>query len=187
MSLLQTLQQRQAIRAYDGRPVEKEKIKQLLEAAILAPNDRLREPWHFYVIQGAAKERFNQLAQDFLLERFPTKPHLVEESMKNVLATPLIIVATSQIIEGDEASSLDNDYAVSCAIHSMWLMASELGLGFVWRTRGVGLARDERLKAFLSLSDQEKVIGSLFIGYPTDEATPRTARKPITQKTTWVE
>ncbi|MFB0828354.1 nitroreductase [Brevibacillus laterosporus] len=187
MSLLQTLQQRQAIRAYDGRPIEKEKIEQLLDAAILAPNDRLREPWHFYVIQGAAKERFNQVAQDFLLERFPTKPHLVEESMKNVLATPLIIVATSQIIEGDEASSLDNDYAVSCAIHSMWLMASELGLGFVWRTRGVGLARDERLKAFLSLSDQEKVIGSLFIGYPTDEATPRTARKPITQKTTWVE
>ncbi|MDF2681828.1 MAG: nitroreductase [Brevibacillus sp.] len=185
MSVRQLLKERRAVRNYLPKEVETEKIQALLECAVLAPNDRLRQPWHFYVIKGEAKERFEAIAQEFLLERFPTKPHLVKESLAVLEKTPLVIVATADIIPGDEASSEDNEYAVCCAIHSMWLAAKELGLGMVWRTRGVGLVRDERLMKFLGSPENKKVVGTLFIGYPEADA-PTTDRAAVETKTTWL-
>jgi nitroreductase len=56
MSILAELKNRRAIRDYMPHDVEDEKIETLLEAATWAPNDRMREPWGFYVIKGEAKK-----------------------------------------------------------------------------------------------------------------------------------
>lgn len=185
MSIIETLKSRRAVRNYEPHEVEEDKIAKLLEAATWAPNDRLREPWHYYVIRGEAKQRYQNMALEYLEERFPAKPNLVKESLTVLQNTPLIIVVTSDVIPGDEASSEDNEYAVCCSIHSMWLAAKELGLGLVWRTRGIGLVRDERLNRFIGSPENRKVIGTIFIGYSSSE-TPNTKRMSFTEKTTWL-
>ncbi|HZG70608.1 MAG TPA: nitroreductase [Chondromyces sp.] len=189
MSILLDLQKRRAIRDYDGRDVEDEKICKLLEAATWAPNDKMREPWKFYVVKGEAKERYNELAEQYLKERFPTKPHLVESSLKVVRNTPVQIIVTSDVIPDDADATKDNEFAVCCAIHSMWLAAQELGLGFVWRTRGVGLVHDERLYEFIGSPENKKVVGNLFIGYPSPESLKKVkppVRTSFKEKTIWM-
>lgn len=189
MSILTELKKRRAIRDYDGRDVEDEKIERLLEAATWAPNDRLREPWSFYVIKGDAKKQYEQLAEDYLTERFPTKPHLVESSLKVVKTTPVHIVVTTDIVQSDVDATKDNEFAVCCAIHSMWLAAQELELGFVWRTRGVGLVHDDRLYNFIGSPENKKVVGNLFIGYPDQvslEKMKNPQRTPFKEKTIWL-
>jgi nitroreductase len=189
MSILAELKDRRAIRDYMPRDVEDEKIKTLLEAATWAPNDKMREPWGFYVIKGEAKKNYEELATTYLQERFPTKPHLVESSLKVLLSTPVHIVVTADIVPGDEEASQDNEYAVCCAIHSMWLASKELGLGFVWRTRGVGLVRDERLHKFIGSPENKKIIGNIFIGYPDEEALKKMkvpSRSSFEGKTVWL-
>lgn len=47
----------------------------------------MREPWHFYVIQDEAMKRYEEMASAYLQERFPTKPNLVESSLKVVQTT----------------------------------------------------------------------------------------------------
>lgn len=185
MTVLETLKSRRAVRNYLPIEVEDDKIVKLLEAATWAPNDRLREPWHFYVIRGEAKLRYEQIANDFLQERFPTKPNLIQESLLVLRKTPLVVVVTADVIPGDEASSEDNEYAVACAIHSMWLAAKELGLGLVWRTRGIGLVRDERMHQFIGSPENKKVMGTVFIGYPATD-TENTARTAVENKITWL-
>ncbi len=187
MSIIQVLKERRAIRNYEDIPVEEEKIKQLLEAATYAPNDRLREPWNFYVIKDEAKKRYEKLAAEYLQQRFPTKPNLVESSLEVVTSTPVSIVVTADLIPDDAEASEDNVFAVCCAIHSMWLASQELGLGFVWRTRGVGLVRDERMHAFIGLPENQKVVGTIFLGYPkADKEVPPTKRTSYTEKTVWL-
>lgn len=68
MEILDALKNRKAVRRFQNREVETEKIAKLLEAATWAPNDRLREPWHFYVVTGEAKKRYEELILRFLLE-----------------------------------------------------------------------------------------------------------------------
>ncbi|RHW39454.1 nitroreductase [Lysinibacillus yapensis] len=186
MTLYESLKKRRAIRQYKNIPIEKHKIEQLLEAATFAPNDRNREPWHFYVLQGEALKKYEEVATEYLVERFPTKPNLVDSSLKVIQTTPLVIVVTSEKVENDEAATKDNVFAVCSAIMSMWLMAEELGLGFVWRTRGVGLVHDERLQTFIGASQSEQIVGTLFIGYPEDEKLPEKKRTSFKEKTTWL-
>lgn len=188
MSVLELLQSRRAIRNYDHREVEREKIEQLLTAATLAPNDRMREPWNFFVIQGEAKKRYEQAAYEYLEERFPTKPKLIESSIEVVKKTPVIIMVTSDIAS-NEADTIDNEYAVCCAIHSMWLTAQELKLGFVWRTRGVGLVHDNRSYEFIGSPEGKKMIGTIFLGYPDPkelEGTKEKKRTSFEEKTVWL-
>ncbi|MDV2685215.1 nitroreductase [Alkalihalophilus lindianensis] len=168
MSVIELLHNRRAIRNYTKDEVEREKIERLLQAATLAPNDRMREPWSFFVIQGEAKRSYEKVVYEYLQERFPSKPSLIESSFEVVKNTPVIIMVTADIAS-NEADSKDNEYAVCCAIHSMWLASQELELGFVWRTRGVGLVHDKRSYEFIGSPDRKKVVGTLFIGYPTQE------------------
>ncbi|MFD2212525.1 nitroreductase family protein [Metabacillus endolithicus] len=189
MSIISELKTRRAIRDYRDQDVEDEKINVLLEAATWAPNDRMREPWSFYVIKGEAKDRYEALAKEYLEERFPTKPHLVESSIKVLTSTPVHIVVTSDVVPGDDDATKDNEYAVCCAIHSMWLAAKELGLGFVWRTRGVGLVHDERLHQFIGAPENKKVIGNIFIGYPNEDSLQKMKepkRTSYEEKTIWL-
>ncbi|MFC0471945.1 nitroreductase [Halalkalibacter kiskunsagensis] len=188
MNAFEILQTRRAIRNYENREVEREKIERLLEAATLAPNDRMREPWSFFVIQGETKKRYEKLAYEYLQERFPTKPHLIESSIKVVSQTPVMIAVTSDILP-EEADSKDNEYAVCCAIHSMWLAAQELNLGFVWRTRGVGLVHDGRLHDFIGSPKDKKIIGMVFLGYPNQKELEEVKTKKRThfqEKTVWL-
>lgn len=184
--MLDVLKKRRAIRQFETREVERDKIETLLEAATFAPNDRMREPWHFYVLQGDSLKRYEQVALDYLQRRFPAKPHLVESSMEAITKTPLVIVVTSAIVAGDEGATKDNTFAVSSAIMSMWLIAEQLGLGMVWRTRGVGLVHDTALHDFIGATDEEQLIGTLCIGYPAEEITSVKKRTPFAEKTTWL-
>lgn len=184
--MLLALKKRRAIRQFENKPVERNKIEQLLEAATYAPNDRAREPWHFYVMQGESLKGYEKVALQYLEKRFPTKPHLVNSSMEAITSTPLIIVVTSAIVEGDEGATKDNAFAVSTAIMSIWLMAEELGLGMVWRTRGVGLVHETTLHDYIGASKQEQLIGTLCIGYPAENPKTEKKRTPFTEKTTWL-
>ncbi|WP_153723064.1 nitroreductase family protein [Sporosarcina cascadiensis] len=184
--MLEALKNRRAIRQFETREVEREKIESLLEAATYAPNDRMREPWHFYVLQGDSLKRYEQVALDYLEKRFPTKPHLVESSMEAITKTPLVIVVTSAIVDGDEGATKDNTFAVSSAIMSMWLMTEQLDLGMVWRTRGVGLVHETALHTFIGASDKEQLVGTLCIGYPAEEKASMKKRTSFTEKTTWL-
>jgi len=186
MTVIEALKNRRAIRNYTTQPVEKEKIEQILQAATYAPNDRMREPWHFYVIQDDAMKRYEELANFYLQERFPTKPNLVESSLKVVQTTPVAIVVTADIVENDADATADNVFAVCSAIMSMWLAAEELGLGFVWRTRGVGLVHDPRMHTFIGANESQKVVGTIFIGYPEEQELKDKKRSPIEEKTTWL-
>ncbi|WP_445477622.1 nitroreductase family protein [Lysinibacillus irui] len=186
MTVIEALKKRRAIRNYTTQQVEKEKIEQILQAATYAPNDRMREPWHFYVIQDEAMKRYEAMASAYLQERFPTKPNLVESSLKVVQTTPVAIVVTADVVEGDADATQDNVFAVCSAIMSMWLAAEELGLGFVWRTRGVGLVHDPRMHAFIGASASQKVVGTIFIGYPQEQELNDKKRTPFEEKTTWL-
>jgi nitroreductase len=185
MGIIEALKSRRAIRQFEDRPIEESLLHQLLEAAIYAPNDRLREPWHFYVITGEAKKRYEHIATQYLQERFPTKPNLVESSLKVLYTIPALIVITSDIVPEDEEATRDNEYATCCAAYSIWLAASELGLGCVWRTRGIGLVSDPRLHAFIGSPEHKKVIGTLCVGYPAEQPaiTKRTSHQ---DKSTWI-
>ena len=50
MDVFEAIKLRRSVRAYKDKPVEKEKIQKLLEAARLAPSAKNRQEWRFIVV-----------------------------------------------------------------------------------------------------------------------------------------
>lgn len=55
MNIVETLQKRKAVRAYLDKPVEKEKVHAILDAARHAPSGVNTQPWHVAVVTGNTK------------------------------------------------------------------------------------------------------------------------------------
>ena len=165
MELMQAIQDRRSVRAYQPRPVEREKIERVLEAARLAPSARNRQAWSFYVVQDAAKRKAIQEAANgaaFLGE------------------APVILVACgiqpAVMACGQRTDSVDLSIAMSFAI----LEAYEQGLGTCW----MGAFDAQQVKKALSLPEDTDAVMITPLGYPAEQPAPR-PRKALSEIVYW--
>ena len=76
---------RQSDRAFDTqRPVEKEKLQRILEAACIAPSACNSQPWHFVVVD----DQFKVLALVELDDRTHSQPKDAKRALKRSGYTP---------------------------------------------------------------------------------------------------
>lgn len=152
--LYKVLYERRSIRSYiEGKPVEKEKIIKLLEAAMAAPSACNIQPWEFIVV---SEEKTISA---------------IKESIKKYgkWNAPLIVVVCgyTEFIpwEGD-SWKLD----CAAAIENMLLAAVVLGLGSVW----IGGSDPQKIRRILDIPDNVHPMGLVYFGYPSEEKPPRT-------------
>ena len=170
MELNEVLNTRKSIRKYQDRPVEEEKIKEMLEAAILAPSWKNYQTSRYYVAQS--KDARNQVAAA-----------LPEFNQNNVKNAPVLIVTTVVLNrvgfnrDGSTVNELGNGWGYyDCGLHNanLLLKAAELGLG----TLVMGIRDADALKAVLSIPENEAVVSVISVGYP-DIDPVRPKRKEI--------
>lgn len=53
--MIKEITTRRSIRKYAATPVPRAVLEEIIEAGILAPSSKNRQPWHFIVVTGAAK------------------------------------------------------------------------------------------------------------------------------------
>ena len=129
MELQNVLQQRRSIRKYKQQPVEKEKIEEMIQAAIYSESWKNSQTPRYHVIQS--KE---------MLEQFKKKC-LPEFNQKNIADAPVLIVTTfvkdraGFQRNGSPDNELQNGWGVyDCGLanQNLILKATELGLGTLW-------------------------------------------------------
>lgn len=163
---------RYSCRKYEGRPVEAEKLKLVLEAGRVAPSAVNYQPWHFYVI--SKKDDLEKFHPAYHREWFRTAPCVIVICSDHSLSWKR---------KSDGKDSADIDAAIT-ADH-MTLQATELGLATCWICNfDPLLTRD-----LLSLPDHLEPVVILPLGYPMDEAEPGRhdkKRKPLSEITSYV-
>lgn len=144
---------RRSIRKYDrSRPVEREKLEQLICAAMYAPTARNLQPWHFLVITDRK-----------LLDRIP-EVHPYSLMMRE--ATAAILVC------GDREKDPNDFYLVqngSAATQNILLEAFAMGLGTVWLGVYGRPERQEGISRLFALPDTILPISLIAVGYPLEE------------------
>jgi nitroreductase len=58
MNVSDAIAHRRSIKKFTDRPIAREDIEALLDAAVLAPNHHLTQPWRFYVLGPAARRGY---------------------------------------------------------------------------------------------------------------------------------
>jgi nitroreductase len=168
MKFIDLAAQRYSVRNYDTRPVEKEKLMYILEAARIAPSAVNFQPWQFVVV---------------------TDPDLLNSIQgiypRNWLhTTPVIIVALGDHNLGWHRKPDGKDYTdidVAIAIDHLILAATEQGLGTCW----ICNFDVEKCCELFNLPENIEPIAMISIGYRVDDSKPDKKRKSIEELVHW--
>lgn len=163
-AVMENLMTRTSIRAYQDRPVEDEKVEQLLRAAMAAPTAGNRQPWKFVVIKD--KQTLKAISGYF-------------NTMKMAEHASLAIVVCGDM---DNTYPADGrDYWVedtSAATENLLLAAHALGLGAVWCGIYPMQERVAYLKDLLGLPENIEPLNVVPVGYPAENPKPKDKWKP---------
>ena len=155
--MLSLLKKRRSIRIFQDRKVEKEKINQIMQAALLSPSSKNNNPWKFIIVDD----------KETLLKLSEAKEHgstLLAES-------PLAIV----VLANSEQSDVWIEDA-SIATTLIIMTAQQSGLGSCWvqlrrRCHSSGQDSEAYLRDILNIPDNLHVLCIVAMGYP-DEIKP---------------
>jgi nitroreductase len=183
-SAIRAIYERRAIRTYDDRPISREDVELVLDAAIHAPSAVNCQPWAFVVIQEReALARYAKEGTQLLLDE-PLAVEVVESGLPDMdRLRQMASGADFELFHG--APALVVIYATSAdgvpdcflAAQNLMLASWTLGLG----TCPIGLARPlfnrAEVKKELGVSPQWTCALPIAIGWPDGAAAP-TSRRP---------
>jgi len=156
MDLFEAIRTRRSIRKFHPDRVPDDDVRQILEAARLAPSSSNLQPWRFIVIRD--RECILSLAKavnDVFDQRIVANPEeerrLVESNVRffstHFGEAPLVIVALVQgQLKGDPAELIVEPadlQSVAAAVQNLLLAATALGYGTCWMTGPIETARTE--------------------------------------------
>jgi nitroreductase len=162
MDLMEAIKTRRSIRKYKSTPVPESLLKDVLNAARLAPSADNSQPWKFVVVRDEQ-----------------TKLRLANASngQKFMAQAPVIIVACGI---PDEAFPTVGGYMsshvldVSIAVDHLTLAAHSVGLGTCW----IAAFKEDKVREALGIPEDVRVVALTPLGYP-DEVPERSTRKNL--------
>lgn len=156
--MLDIFYNRRSTRKFLNHPIEEEKIKKLVTAALLAPSSKCSRPWEFIIVNDP--ELLSLLAA--------SKPH----GASLLKHAPLAI-----IIAGDKTKS--DVWIEDCSIASIYvqLEAEALGLGSCWvqihrRYFNDEVTSNEYIHQHFNIPESLEVLSVVGIGYKAIERPP---------------
>ncbi|MBW2992614.1 nitroreductase family protein [Candidatus Woesearchaeota archaeon] len=161
MDVKKAIEERRSIRKYEDKEVSDDLIKELIDAARLAPSGNNTQPSKYFIVKDEetkAKLRENEVfMQDF------------------VYNAPAIIFcctnpeAYKKRVEGwDFPNDIRAVRDLSIASSYLVLRATELGLGTCY----VGWLKDEKIKEILNIPKENIIPYVITIGYPAEKPNP---------------
>ncbi len=147
--LIKEIKNRRSVREYSDREVSEEDIAEIIKAGQFAPTARHNQAVEFVVIrdQRTKDKIFEIVGQDFIKQ-----------------AKVLIIMAT------DPAKSMCPLQDLSVAAENMFLQATALGLGTVWKDLRPEWAGE--VKKMLNIPENYEVANIIPVGYPKEPPVP---------------
>lgn len=182
---LDAVRNRRSIRQFSTRQPAREEIEQILDAAVLAPNHRLTQPWRFYVLGPEARHAYGlalgnrkakKIEDTAAADAVRNKVADEHKSLPLMIAVAVVDDANPEIREEDVAATM-------MAVQNMALAAVQLGLGTHLKTGAI--MSDPAARSALGVPDGERVVAVLNVGEPAS-LPPAKERKSAASLTKWL-
>nr|WP_263326180.1 nitroreductase [Neobacillus sp. Marseille-Q6967] len=156
MNILNLIKERRNIKKFKTDPIEQERIYTWLEAASMAPNHRMTEPWEIYYVGNETRVKLNH---------------------KTNFGNAPILIAILSRHGATKVETEENAAATACFIQNFNLAAWAEGAGTFWSSIGI----TPKNRSILGVPDNYDLIGVLGVGYPEVIPDPK-PRTPIKNK-----
>ncbi|MFC3885727.1 nitroreductase [Bacillus songklensis] len=156
MDVLTVIKSRRNIKKFKADSIDHDLLTSWLQAASLAPNHRMTEPWEILFVGPKTRAGLNHKS--------------------NFGSAPVVLAILSKkgnsVVEREE-----NMAATACFIQNFMLAAWDAGVGTLWSSIGI----TPKNRTVLGVPDDYDIVGVFGVGFPEEipEAKPRT---PIEMK-----
>jgi len=206
MDLDEAIRTRRSVRRYLSRPVPRQLICEVLEAANLAPTATNRQPWEFIVATRSYIDRLEWVFEEAFRERvagvgeaqmrvaiqglsLPGEPS--GDGLK-ALGTFYRTLGGAPVLIGvlvprapDPWIAKNNVCDAAAAIENLLLAAWARGLGTCWMS-GPLKGRYDAIASFLGVPADRELLAIIPLGYP-DHRPDRPPKKDVMSKTRWLD
>ncbi|GHT84074.1 NAD(P)H-flavin oxidoreductase [Bacteroidia bacterium] len=175
MDIFSAIMERRSVRSYVDRPIPRETLEAIMQAALMAPSAVDLQPWYFVVVESAEafvrlKEIMDEVGDEVrptLAKRFPDYPDLVRKScgfIKSLGNAPVCVLAFQYKADYQKSQS-SMVQSVSAAIENMILAAWEMGVGSCWISAPIETGLDKKLQQTFA-PDKGEFVAMITLGYP---------------------
>lgn len=182
------------------RTVERKHLQLILEAALLAPSPKNRQPWHFFVVNSEQKEMLRTIMDKELarLERQRIEKGKMVTDLKSArLSADCMADSSVTVLVCYERDISNNDddkmtweldaqgfetcdlQSIGAAVENMILQATELGIASLWI--GDILYAHDAVQSYFGL--RYPIVAAVALGY---EAPHHCGRKKLEEKVEWI-
>jgi len=169
MNVLDAIDARQSIRAYEPRPIEPEKLEAILSAANRAASAANLQAYHIHVVRDEARKQS-------LVAAAAGQKFLASAPVVLVFAVEPGRSAAKFGARGEQVYCMQDACAAVC---NAMLAAVGLGLGTCW----VDTVNEELAGRAINLPADQRAAVILPVGYPAEQP-PRTVRRALSDLVT---
>jgi nitroreductase len=163
------ISQRQSTRAYDDRPVETEKLEQLIEAVRLAPSASNSQPWKLLLVtEPTLKDQIAQATYSTLISFNKFVPQAPVLAVL-VIERPKVITQIGATLKNRDFPLID----IGIAAAHFCLQATVLGLA----TCMLGWFDERRVQELLQIPQHKRIGLLISLGYAAPDDPIRAKRR----------
>lgn len=173
METVSAITRRRSIRKYTNQPVSDTDLKDILEAAVMAPSASNLQPWYFIVIRSPEKmEALKKLMAEatknlmpYWHRRFAKYPQFITETADFVRFlgdAPVCILAF--LLQTEYEMPIPAIQSVAAAIENMLLTATDKGLGSCWLTAPLAGGFGQEVHDMFA-PDKGELVAMITLGY----------------------
>lgn len=176
-AIYRVIKARRDIRRFSPRPVAREILQRILEAAHFAPSVGFMQPWNFILllsleVRGKVKALFECAnAGESAKVNDPARKVLYDGlKLEGIMESPLNIAVTcdhrrdAPFVLGRGPMPETDVFSTCLAIQNMWLAARAEGVGIGW----VSLIDHTATERILNLPEGVRLVAYLCVGYPLE-------------------
>lgn len=153
------VKKRRSIRKYKPDPISDQELKEILEAARLAPSSKNRQCWQYIIVTDQS-----------------IKEKIVATGMEWISEAPVIVVACADPALSAHKPGMDYFMLdIGISLEHLILAAANLGIGTCW----IGTFDEKTVKEALGIPDEIRVVAYTPLGYPREKKGQVFARKPL--------
>lgn len=162
MDLFEAIEKRRSVRAFQSKPVPREDLEKIIDAARRAPTGRNEQPWEFVVVTDMyARQRIAELT-----------------TFGKYIADAGACVAV--FCRGNTPYYVEDGAA---ATENILLAATSLGIGSCW-VAGDKKPYAQDIAEALGAPETHRLVCLVALGYESDE-TPRKPKRPLSEVVHW--
>lgn len=182
---------RRSIRKYKQDEVPKDIVRQIIQAAALAPSGKNRQPWRFLVYEKEAKEEllarmekgiFREMEGEALLPESAYGLPDAKNTLRIMRQAPVVVVVMNPggrspfepLTNDERMKEIVDSLSAGAAIQNMLLEAEHLGFGTLW-IANTCFAYPELMEV---VKEEGQLLGAVALGY-ADEAPGARPRKKL--------